>query len=425
MSNLSPEEKAIIAAHEAEDRSIIKKNRNDLNAAIAESIADAANSAPIPTYIYMGHGADLLMPKYNDETTWVATNENEVPSNCTYSTISESGDPANLGMMLHLNSLVINPEYKAMLLNPKDHYDGLSILTTGQEGRDPLLHRGVFHFKKEKDKYINRNCDFVLSFPDPINGGHIIFRSGLYNIANPIMRPLPFDPGNKYHIYDEEIHRDFIAEIYKDSIFPTAIDVINECNKLSGIEGVIRYDMFKLAVSNLVSSFNQSELFTRFPGNHFNFSCRNYDRTHPIRAENKQLARQLSANIAAAKPRPRFNRLVEERHAVGDDRLMAKFRTNYDMGGLFCKFSLKDEISPAQIVLINKMMGYINDDIKSGTLHRLDIPQSILKCIDILIKRGIIKEGLMGGKRTTRKLRKSKKSRRSRAKRHAFYASHR
>lgn len=279
----------------------------------------------MPTYIYMGHGSDILLPNPNSPGKNMINTTKTVPEGCTYMTITETGENADIWQMFQLNKIANNPATKELLVHPVENYDELSIKLTGIEYDyySNVLKEGKFHVKTSGQLYTNRQCSFLL---DVTIGNTIrIYRSGLYDIESAINPPLPENPFPSFQVQpDNYLKVDTIKEIYKGSLFPTVTSVLDEIKKVlvtldaeKGLDtylsdryekGEVEIPFFKMAVNNLVTSITQTNLFKLFPGNHYNFSCRSYGNKHQIHPEQLKVWRQLSGN-AGIKPRPRFNTL--------------------------------------------------------------------------------------------------------------------
>jgi len=140
------------------------------------SRASRAQLNMVKTYIYYGHGKELSI-----------TNDKQVPSGCTLSTISESGIQSYLVALFALGNLAI--DYTELLNDPIANKQELKLKCRGIglfEPTSPIgekLIEGAYHLKERDFWYKDKHCNFLLAFSD--TGKIEIHRSGLYEINQP------------------------------------------------------------------------------------------------------------------------------------------------------------------------------------------------------------------------------------------------
>ena len=381
----------------------------------------------MPTYVYLGHASDLLIPHETEPSSWVPWRMT-IPAGCTYATISQSGETAKMASILNLNRLSSSPETKMMLMHPDVNYEDLSILTTGQDTNDEILQRGEYHFKTGGQPYTNRHTDFLLRFP--LEGGSVkVYRSGLYNIEEGINPPLPTLTDDITIIPPEGVTIEVIKNIYAGSLFPTPEDVAQKIKEMMHMEDIaekwfnlrlFNVGVLSEAIYQLVSNINQSELFQRYPGNHFNFACRSYDDGKNVKPEHLEQARLNSRRLLLE--RPKFNQAVaasrkrklnketEERVRANSEAYWIRYNMEKLRLSRFSEFIKGGkELSPGQKAGIIEIFRLLKTDIDSGTLSILGIPPDVKENIEFLSAHypTLIKP-YAGGKRIQTRVRRHK-----------------
>ena len=305
----------------------------------------------MPSYIYMGHGNDNVIEGRYDYQT--------VPPSCNYLTISKSGSCNYLQSAMNL--IEINLTYKGHIYirEPVKYYNQLSILSSGYDkGYNHILSKNDLHLKREGQPFINNLCDFLFIFGEgPIK---YLYKSGLYDMEKVIDTYLPLYKPSEFMNHDsqtnfkidtlEGIDLQTIKLTYKDSIFPTSKAIIKEIKRVmkipmrpssapsrsksmsksnSGSKSGLRtrsmsknrnrtrtsfnfnmtttkipYEIFVSAVKTIVDNQTGLSLMTKYPGNHYNFVCRNY--TNDIAANIAILHRQKSNTLANQMPRENY-----------------------------------------------------------------------------------------------------------------------
>ena len=294
----------------------------------------------MPTYVYLGHGRDLTkkISGPGEPEKWNVSSIETVPEGCTYATISETGSNVTAFVYFYFLKVAGDPIKKQLLMKPKDNFYELKKLVTGHDkdfldsyvisrnsgGYDKPttetskdiqkllnnlqkhslnhIYNSSYHFKLPGNRYINRHCNFLLYFKNHDDTDTIrIHRSGLYDIEKTIDPPLPsktediiintqpmIDKEGKVVILDngntiQILKIGDIKKIYKDSIFPTIDNILSVIKGISSTVDInndnmpVPYIYLMIAVQKIVDEINQKEIFERFPGNHFNFSCRGYE----------------------------------------------------------------------------------------------------------------------------------------------------
>lgn len=352
------------------------------------------------TYIYLGHGMDLLKGRTPDFRI--------VPEGCTYSTITHTGISSNLGSVLNLNYISVS--HLDLLLEPDKNYDRLSRLFTGEENANNYMHKtkleeGDYHLKLEKERYTNNHCSFLFNFLfDPDQTLIQLYRSGLYNVEKPLF-PLPRLKNESYlspsysYIVDTKIGMDIdlIPLIYKDSLFPTSDEIIREIKK-TNTETLIPYNVFSKAVSTITKNVNSAELMERFPGNHYNFPCRDFENDN--HSFNNSIVRKESINFQnrryknknrTKKIRTKQTQLGSHhfKHFINDMALLFSFAGAkvYETSLISFKMRLENfsqRFIPSAQIFVDKMI----EHIENHYFTKYDIDPSLLKVIIKLLKEG-------------------------------------
>jgi hypothetical protein len=317
----------------------------------------------MPSYIYMGHGNDNIIEGRYDYQT--------VPPRCNYLTISKSGSCNYLQSCMNL--IKINLTYKGQIYirEPVKYYNQLSILASGYDkGYNNILSKNDLHLKREGQQFINNFCDFLFIFGE----GRIkyLYKSGLYDMEKVTDTYLPLYKPSEFINHDiqtnfkidtlEGIDLQTIKLTYKDSIFPTSKAIIKEIKRVmkipmrpssapsrsksmsksgskSGLKTrsmsknsfnfnmnttKIPYEIFVAAVKTIVNNQMGLSLMKKYPGNHYNFVCRNYT-TNDIAASIVFLHRQQSNAISNEMPRKNYNVHKTKRNQTNFEKFIFSF----------------------------------------------------------------------------------------------------
>jgi hypothetical protein len=224
------------------------------------------------TYIYIGHGDELLDSK-----------RLTVPDNCTLSTITEVGFQVHFSHVLNLCDIA--KKHKDLLNDPVPNKKELSRLIHGGNAnyadKDDL--RGSYNIKSQGDKYRDKICDFLANFVIPETNQVAIFRSGLYDIddidsefpglpdGNIIQRAvITFDRADGISIKN-------IRNIYKNSLYPTVDSILQNLTFENGnlYDPIVSYEDFIRSVKK-ETGMTVSQLMDERPGNHNYFLCRQF-----------------------------------------------------------------------------------------------------------------------------------------------------
>ena len=283
------------------------------------------------TYVYATHGVDIT--RHHKQAGRVARKE-RVPEGCTYSTIVKGGECSTTAQNGQLTTIAMNPGTRELLTDPMGslhppyfNYDVVAVMVSGFDRHKAsipdmdgmhsieLLQRGTFHFREAGKPYTEKSHDFFLAF-DHLSGiGHYALKSGLYDIERYYDRRIKnksvdFSPEqihgwNKY-IPPEGITLSDILDIYEGSIFPTPRMVHAVCTimfpTVDPETGLYTYDMIHRAIGLITRKVKQSTLFRMFPGNHYDFSCRSYDREDSVPERHMRTARRRSVRAMAPTP---------------------------------------------------------------------------------------------------------------------------
>lgn len=320
----------------------------------------------MPSYIYMGHGNDnVIKGRYDYQT---------VPPSCNYLTISKTGSYNHLQSVMNL--IEINLTYKGQIYirEPVKYYNQLSILASGyHKGYNNVLSKNDLHLKREGQPFINNVCDFLFIFGE--GRFKYLYKSGLYDMEKVIDTYLPLYKPTELMNHDsqtnfkidtlEGIDLQTIKLTYKDSIFPTSKAIIKEIKRVmkipmrpssapsrtkskskfgskSGLKTrtmsknrsktsfnfnmnttKIPYEIFVSAVKTIVDNQTGFSLMKKYPGNHYNFVCRNY--TNDIAANIVFLHRQQSNTLANQMPRENYNVHKMKRNQYNFEKFILSF----------------------------------------------------------------------------------------------------
>ena len=246
------------------------------------------------TYVYLGHGRELL-------------DQQEVLPGCTLSTIAESGVASDLRSVLNLCNL--STVHRNIVTRPKEHYDRLHTLFSGNQFSNTFSHKrmlqeGEYHLKEEGDPYKNLYCDFVFKF-DKGNHMYALLRSGLYNIEIPRLKlPILKEDDIYDHVsinIDSRVGLTFgnIKQLYHGCVYPDLDTILSNItletqNPSMADDIIVPYRVFQAAVHKTVT-LNVDGLMERFKGNHYFFVCRTYEHNHHHSFNSVQARRQSSA----------------------------------------------------------------------------------------------------------------------------------
>lgn len=191
-------------------------------------------------YAILGHGCDMNKAGYIRCI---------VPENCVYVTLAKCG--------------FVSFELQKMIYALDDSYTNIHELM-----KDPIKNKGeieaYFDNKIEiiqpGEEYINSINTMLTDTPDYIHN------SGLYKVGNPFFKiEIPVSILNNNNVIE------LIKKIYNGSLYPTVDDMLLINNKISNTK---MSNTNTLELDHLNRSISQEELFEKFPGVHYNFSCR-------------------------------------------------------------------------------------------------------------------------------------------------------
>jgi hypothetical protein len=351
------------------------------------------------TYIYLGHGNDILLKKDGDYVPAIRT----IPDNCTLSTITESGLGSDLRSILNL--CTISQQHPEMLNNPMSHLNELNRKFNGREYRNSFEHKkrlleGQYHLKVAGKPFINKYCDFLFEFKlDDTTVA--LFRSGLYDIST-VTKPLPVLSAGK--VYDtssfninikEGITKDVIVAVYDESIYPTSHAILEYISKTHDIEKNIPYKVFVRAVRNVVVD-DLYDILYELPGHHYFFGCKIYANNYVLPLNRVEEIRQMSKNTSEPLEELSPVQLQSTRkggfafkHVIYGifikNKLPSQTLSEYNYEGyihLICK--VFDMVSPdkiKRIEFVNDVIDGINAGLGKFTLH--DIHPKLLSKIII------------------------------------------
>ena len=349
------------------------------------------------TFVYLGHGMDLLVRRKPDIRT--------VPEGCTYSTIAHTGLSSGLSSVLNLNYISVS--HLDLLMEPEKNYSKLSRLFTGELNSDNYKHKNVlsdgdYHLKIAGEHYTNNHCSFFFEFGfDRDNTIVTMYRSGLYNVETPLT-PLPrlqnesYMTPSYYFVIDTKIgvDIDLIPLIYKDSLFPTSDEIIREIKKTNDNQ-VIPYDLFSRSVYNITKSVNSADLMEKFPGNHYNFPCRDF--ANDNHSFNNSLYRKESINfqnrrsIKTRKIKVKQSRLGTQhfKHFVKDMGIKFDFDGTKKYEVFIGIFNIRFELFSKKFIpfaqeFVNEMFVLIENNY----FTKYDIDSRLKKLIIDLLKKG-------------------------------------
>jgi hypothetical protein len=191
----------------------------------------------------------------------------------------------------------------------------------------------------------------------------------------------------------EGVTIEVIKNIYAGSIFPTPEDVVQKIKEITHMEhieeklfNVALFDEGTLsaAIHYLVTDIHQSNLFKRYPGNHFNFACRSYDQRKSVKPEHLEQARLNSRRLLLE--RPKFNKVFAASRKL---KLNRAYWTRHSMEKrrLFVfseKIARGEELNPEQKAVLPEIFRLLKTDIDSGTLSVSGIPPDVKENIELL-----------------------------------------
>ena len=353
----------------------------------------------LKTYIYLGHGTDIVLKKGPAMRT--------VPDGCTLSTIAESGMAASLSSVFNL--CMISQKDPEMITNPLSHLNELNRKFSGRNyntySHKTRLMEGQYHLKVAGKPFVDKYCDFLFHFN--IGNTTAIFRSGLYDISK-VTKPLPvltagdiYD-ASSYNINIEEgITKDVILAVYYESIYPTSDDILANISKTHDIEKIIPYAVFVRAVSDVVVD-DVHGIMEKMRGNHYFFLCRGYTDHLPLNVveEIRQMSKNTSEPLEELSPvqLQRTKGVVAFKQTIQkiflNQKLPNQTIDDYNYDGyinVICK--VFDMLTPGKrkrIQFVNYVIEEINDGLERRfTIHDIE-PSLLAKLREIQIE-GVIK----------------------------------
>jgi len=361
-------------------------------------------------YIYLGHGKEELLFIENRYIPHV------VETTQTLCTITKAGLVSRLVSVLQLTT--ISKEKPGILYDPLSNYNELAhdfIGTHFEEGpTKKILSENSFHIST--GSIVEKYCDFLFAFSF-IRNKISLFKSGLYDLSKdndfPILDKSNYAEFNRTKhsigVVDPEgnISIDLIRRMYNGSIYPTINSILRNINKLMKmkIEGNVNnnnypssnqnegnvpyevpYELFVRA-TKLSCKKTVSELMTTFPGIHYFFVCRVWDKDDlPV----KTVSLMRKNSNRTAKERHNYPTLKDTTHGkdiferivkgvlLGLRNFSNKEPLSFYMKLLNLNMSTwKNPLSPARKELYNILMSEINKYIEQGDMVVEDIPVNI------------------------------------------------
>ena len=271
--------------------------------------APSTKSDTTPTYIYMSHGKDTLIPNPLSPGTFIPNRNETIPAGCTYETIAEAGRPADMKTTYVLSKIINNPESKPYLFKPLKYFNILTKLLK-EKGIFGIIkvEKRKFHVSKEGDNYSETHCNFLLGFKEKksnIASNEVwrVFKSGMYDISIPYNFIFPESWDESYLIGPDGVTEDVIRKIYGGSLFPTADEVIAKLKYYYSHTKKYTYTYLQLSVAVYAvlkddkKYETQKQLFEWFPGHHYNFSCRSFDDDKIVNNTTLKLVRNQSSRV--------------------------------------------------------------------------------------------------------------------------------
>jgi hypothetical protein len=403
----------------------------------------------MPNYIYMGHGADIIKNGEYDKRL--------VPAGCNYLTIAKTGVSTKLESVMNLIKINLTPEGKTYLDDPELYYNKLSILVAGYDKPevDPILSLNDLHLTTSGEVFINNHCDFIFSFGSALSPIKYLYKSGLYDMSKvmnsylPIYKPGPLSPGFNHTIQhkvvvDTRIGINFktVKFIYKDSVFPTSKAIIKELKEVMGIgtrpssaptrsksksasigrktrsasknknknfsfnpkldSTLIPYLTFVAAVKKIVGEETGFSLMEKFPGNHYNFVCRNLSNHFPInrmllhRAQSNERANRNRNEYIAhklANPILNFRLFLDEflsdetRMKIGRVRSNRTYESNLaHILSIFDEYLIRGVRKSVLIITIDTFIDELNKYIGAGFFSMKEVPMDIIRKLREIIE---------------------------------------
>ena len=399
----------------------------------------------MPNYIYMGHGADIVTNGNYDYRI--------VPHGCNYATIAKTGLSSKLESVMNLIKINLSRVNRPYLDDPVLHYNKISMLAAGYntDASHPILSLNDLHLKTEGEEFINNSCDFIFIF----GSGHekYLYKSGLYDMSNAMTSYLPTYKHNADHTHfnfnhtnqhkiriDTRVGIDFqtVKFIYKDSVFPTSKAIVKEIKRVMSIPSrpssapsktskssvvrrtksaskskksynhidsvIIPYTTFVAAVTKVVNGETGFSLMEKFPGNHYNFVCRDLSTHMPSermlihRAHSNNRAninRNRAEYIGHKRANPILNfRSFLERFMTNDTRMkFGRTRLNVSYTFLFDhliyllnSYLISATRKPQLVITIDNFIVDLNAEIESGRFTIREVPAEIMGKLTGIVK---------------------------------------
>jgi hypothetical protein len=233
-----------------------------------------------PVYVYFGHGRNNLIRNPDKPDEYMIDIGHYIPKSCIYLTFTKAGDMNSFNQMFDFISYINNENTKKLLLDPIKNLTAIAKKVKKSRLDRYEAFGGTLHIKKPGYHYTEGKFIPLMSYQHPDDGRWRIYRSGIYDITKKQDPVLPTIRDVIILNSRHEITLKQVAEIYKDSVFPTfmQVETIMQRNKITPLPYV--YDDLKIAINELKTS-SIKELFKRFPGIHYNPTCRVIDRTKP------------------------------------------------------------------------------------------------------------------------------------------------
>jgi len=364
-------------------------NKNNTNMNVNGT---ANNSLIEKVYVYMGHGSVLVD---NEELV-----RDIVPSNCTYSTIANVGFTSKLASILLLNTLSL--DNIKMLQTPLKHVKELNNLFTGRHllnshTKKSILTKGNYHLKVGGSNFTNNTCSFLLQFVKH-DGMIYIYTSGLHDMS------LSTSPAILYNMNSENmqglfiinpkegIKIEIIKSIYNGSVYPTSDEIIAQLiTDIPGLDinnsTIVPYNKFVSAVGECVKDNTSKSTMVRFPGNHYNFSCRSFFNVQP---------KTLNINSAINESNNEANKILIRPYAIYKkliNKIIKKFKPQmrqiYYQQELILKF-LQTNPQYKNKEMFQEIYDEIISNIRKGTFTKDDIDPYLSTILKNLVRDGII-----------------------------------
>jgi hypothetical protein len=402
---------------------------------------------PLPTYLYYGHGRDILVPNPDFPGQWMGDyNHEPVPADCIFVSFSAAGISTYESSILKFSSNIRTDGFINKLSNPVHFFEDLH--RSHKESNKHLegfISPEIFNnlkllLRKPGEIYAETFFMPLATWPVKHTPDYELHASGIYDLRNKGAGIFNPESDKPLIMKDGNSTIELILSKFNGSIFPTPEDIIQELNKIYtewgrpglNVEGRhVSHDDLRLAIDRIKEKRGvrtQVDLFRLFPGIHYNSSCRAMDEGKNVSAS-LHVARKMSANRARLlfspehlwdeNEKPKLSNFFRELSVIAPLNTILKKINNRTINEDFIQskpvkdlFIRIDTFLKENNFSVNDILRLKQEDIKVSEF--VNTPQKLKEAVDILYGysktfRGGKRKQTMKKKRSTKY--KSKKRR--------------